>query len=518
MGVLGRSLGLALGLLTGLALGGAAQAQERVLRVGLNAPDIGQIDPHRAQATQDRLLASWMFNGLVRFRPGTADPARIEPDLAERWERSADGLTWTFHLRRGVRFHGDWGEMTAEDVVHSLGRAADPSRSSFASDLVAMDRVEAVDTHTVRVVLKTPVPSLLGLLANYQAGFIVSRRADLELGERFRTRPVGTGPFQFAEHQPQRLVSLTAHPNYFRGRPTLARVEYRFLASDSARELAFTAGELDVFAGRREQRWVERMRQQPNTTVDIFRPAEFRLLHLNTRSAPLTDKRVREAVVRAINLPQIVAFVGADIGPPGRSVIPPGYLGETAEGWAYPHDIARARALLAEAGHPNGVRITAVVSSISTQLPIMEVVQAQLRRAGIELALDVVDHATYHARIRQDLGQIIFYGAARFPVADSYLTEFFHSRARIGTPTAALNLSHCEVADREIEAARAETDPARQLALWGEAQRKIHQEICAIPLFELMQVWVRRPNVDFGYQLEGSMNLGPILTEATTLR
>jgi len=515
MGRFGRSI---CALLLGLVLGaGGAAAQERTLRVGINGADIGQIDPHRAQATQDRILASWMFNALVRFPPGSADPAAIEADLAERWEASADGLTWTFHLRRGVMFHGEWGELTAEDVRYSLMRAADPQRSSFAGEFRALDRVDAVDPYTVRVVFRGPVPSVLGLLSNYQGGFIVSRRADTEMGAAFRTRPVGTGPFAFAEHVTLRHVILRAHERYHRGRPQIDRIEYRFIPSDATRELAYTAGEVDLFIGRRDQRWVERMRAAPNTVVDIFRPAEYRTLHLNTRIAPLDDRRVREAVARAINVQQIVQFVGADVAIPGRSVVPPGSLGETGDGWAYAHDVARARALLAEAGHPNGITIRAVVSNISTQHPIMELIQAQLRRAGITLDMSVVDHATYHAQIRQDLSQITFYGAARFPVADAYLNEFYHSRARIGTPTAALNLSHCTVADADIEAAQT-TDQARQIAAWQAAQRRIHEAICAIPLFDLMQVWVRSARLDLGYTLTGAMNLSPMLTEATRLR
>ena len=139
------------------------QAAERVLRVGINAANVGQLDPHRAQATQDRTLAGWMFNGLVRFPPGSADPARLEPDLAERWDISADGLTYTFFLRKGVRFHGSWGEMDAEDVRHSLERAADPKRSSFAGDFRLVDRITVVDPHQIKVVLKAPVPAGLGV-------------------------------------------------------------------------------------------------------------------------------------------------------------------------------------------------------------------------------------------------------------------------------------------------------------------------------------------------------------------
>jgi peptide/nickel transport system substrate-binding protein len=90
-----------------------AQAQGQTLRVGMAAQDVGRLDPHFAVSTIDRVVVAWMFNGLVRFKPGSIDPSEIEPDLAERWESSADGKTWTFHLRRGVQFHQGMGELTA---------------------------------------------------------------------------------------------------------------------------------------------------------------------------------------------------------------------------------------------------------------------------------------------------------------------------------------------------------------------------------------------------------------------
>lgn len=502
---------------SGLIASGVA-AQERTLRVALSASDAGALDPHRSSAGQDTAVFSWMFNALVRFPPGSADLARLEPDLAERWESSPDGLVWTFTLRRGVRFHHGYGELTADDVVFSLRRAADPQRSNFAGDYADFRTVEAVDPRTVRITLKNTVPSLLGLVSDYHGGLIVSRRAAEEMGDNFRRRPIGTGAFAFGDYRAQQSITLVAHREYFRGSPQIARIEARYITSDSTRELAFASGELDLIYGRREQRWVERMRGQRGVTVEVFMPGEFRTLLINTRMPPLDDVRVRRAIAHAIDVNAIVRFVGADVVIPGRSVVPQGYLGETDAVPRYAPDLARARALLAEAGHPNGFTLRAVVSNITSQLPIMEQVQAQLRRVGIVMEMEVVDHTTYHTKIRQDLSGLTFYGAARFPVADSYLTQFYHSRSSVGRPTASLNFAHCSAADAEIDAARSEPDRTRQLALWAEAQRKIMDTVCSVPLYDLLQVWVRRDNVDFGYRLEGAMNLAPPITEATRLR
>jgi peptide/nickel transport system substrate-binding protein len=231
---------------------------------------------------------------------------------------------------------------------------------------------------------------------------------------------------------------------------------------------------------------------------------------------PLDDIRVRRAIAAAINVDDLVRYVGRNVGPKGCSVVPPGYLGEDCS-VRYDFDLAKAKALLAEAGHPDGITIKAIVSNISAQQPIMEIIQAQLAKAGIKLEMQVVDHPTYQSQIRKDLSGVVFYGAARFPIADTYLSEFFHSRAIVGTPTAATNFSHCAVADKEIEQARTAPDAETQLALWKQAQRKIMDDVCAIPLFELRQVWAHSDRLNFGYELNGALNLAPPITEATAL-
>jgi peptide/nickel transport system substrate-binding protein len=201
-----------------------------------------------------------------------------------------------------------------------------------------------------------------------------------------------------------------------------------------------------------------------------------------------------------------------------RSVVPPGYAGEADVGPKFPLDLARARALLAEAGYPQGLALKAVVSSNSTQLPVMEVIQGQLKRAGIDLQMEVVEHTTYHAQIRKDVSAIVFYGAARFPVADAYLTEFYHSRSAIGSPTQVTNFGHCKVADAEIDAARAAPDDATRMARWKAAQEKINADLCAIPLFDLQQVWARSERLDYGAKVEGALNLTPPIFEMTSLK
>lgn len=515
---LGTAGALATGLVLALSVPGQSLAgpDTNFLNVGIAASDAGRLDPHLSATTIDKAVFGWMFNGLVRFAPGTASPDTIEPDLAESWESTADGLEWTFNLRKGVQCHHDYGELTAADVVYSFARAGDPASSSFTSDFQVFDSVEALDPYTVKITLKNPVPSLLGMVTNYHGGNVVCKKAAEEMGEDFQKRPIGTGAFMFGEYQAQQYLKLVANPNYFRGKPKLDGIMYRYIPSDSARDLAFQAGELDMIYGGQGQIWVERMKKLEGTVVHVMEPAEMSVMSLNITTEPLNDIRVRKAIAMAVNREEFMDFKGRDVTRIAKSVVPQGYLGFVDMTNLMPeYDVEGAKKLLAEAGYPDGVTIKAIHTSLPGMLATMEVFQAQLRRAGITLDLEVVEHATFHAQIRKDLSPVTHYSAARFPVADTYLTQFFHSRSTVGTPTAVTNFSHCSAGDAEIDAARIEQDGAKQKELWRTAQEKIMKDFCAIPIYENLQIWATKDYLDLGYDLVGSLTLGPPVTEQT---
>ena len=501
------------GLLVATSLSTGAEAAGDTLNIGMGTADAGTLDPHVATTTPDKGLLYWMMSGLVRIEPGKASPEFIEPDIAESWETSEDGLTWVFKMREDVECHGDYGNLDAEDVVYSLKRAANPDTSSFAKDYTPLTSIEATGPYEVTITLAHAIPSLLGLLVPYHGGNIVCQDAVEALGDDFKTNPIGTGPFMFAEYQPQQFVRLVANPEYFRGEPAIKEINYRYIPSDAARDLAFQAGEIDMIYGRQDQTWVERISQVPGTKVAVMVPGEMSVIHLNMTMPPLDDIRVRRAIAHAIDRDTMVAFKGADVTLPSVSVVPEGYLGYTDDVPLYEFSVEKAKELLAEAGHPDGITINAIHTTLPGMLTTMEAVQALLREAGINMEIQTVEHATFHSQIREDASQVVHYSAARFPVADVYLTQFFHSDSIVGTPTAVTNFSHCAVADEEIEAARTETDPEAQAALWATAQQKIAEEVCAVPIYQNLQLWAWKDTLDLGYEMTGSLNLSPAVTE-----
>ena len=180
------------------------------------------------------------------------------------------------------------------------------STSAFSADYAQFQSVEAVDPYTVKITLKQPIPSLLGVVANYSGGFILSKKAVLERGDGFKRAPIGTGPFAFKTLTPSQSLELVANDSYFRGKPKLTGISYRFMPSTASRDLAFQNGEIDVGNGQQDQKWVARMRALPHTTVDVMDPAELSQLYMNVTQKPFDDIRVRQAVALGVNRAELL--------------------------------------------------------------------------------------------------------------------------------------------------------------------------------------------------------------------
>src|SRR5512139_2461195 len=495
-----------------------ASAQEKVLREALKASDIRSLDPHYGTTTIDYACIDPMFNALVRFKPVDVNPELIEPDLAERWERSKDGLVWTFYLRKGVKFHKGYGELTSEDVKFSLEKAANKATSGFAADYAALGKVEAIDKYTVRLTFKNPIPSVLGILANYHGGYIVSKKAVEEKKDNFKFDPIGTGPFMLKDYVPKEKVVEVRHPDFFRGKPKLDQVEFWFMPDASSREMAFRKGEIDIVEGEREQAWVKKMRDIPGTAIEIFGPGETLVLHFNMTKKPLDDIRVRRAICHAIHLDELMKFLGPDVTEKLVSPIPMNYLGGTEKVPRYEFNPEKAKKLMAEAGYPKGFELSMVITEMSDYRRPMEQIQEQLRRVGINLKMDVITHTAFHQQIRKDINPLVLYVCARFPIADPILTQFYYSKSIVGTPTAITNFSHYNKIDELIEKARVEPDPKKQKEIWAEAQKKIMEDAVALPLCITKFVFARKTYVDLGYEMRSTLTLVTPIKETTDIR
>lgn len=515
--------------ITGNAGAGNLSPEPDLLRIGINATDIETLDPHLAASFQDRMVADMVFNGLLRYVPGNAP--HFEPDLAENIPEPfiVDGRQiWTFKLKKGVYFHAgpnsESYEFTADDVVYSLQKAADPKRSAYAGEYAGMT-FEKVDDYTCSIILETPLsPNLFfPKVADYAGGFIVSGRALRALGDTiFSTHPVGTGPFSFISRSPKRQVLLAAHTVYFRASPRLSQVLIRFLPDPVERYAVFGRKELDLIRAETENE--QRGPFPPDTLVDIFGVPEVALIHFNTSVKPLDNLRVRRAIAYALdrdeflaNFPQ--ATVGNVYAPIPQKFLPGGLSPREVKslGLDYPTDLEKSRALLSAAGYPDGFTLNLVATKLSHVRKNYEMLKTQLARVGITINLDIQDHSQMHRMIRKNLSAIVIYEAWR-PNTDVFLSRFFHSDSIVVSgKNPDTNFSHYRAIDALILLAREEMNPHKQEKLWEYAQVKMLEDMIVYPLHYRNKVYLRQGYVDYGHTLDASMALYPQITEKTRL-
>lgn len=512
-----------------LAAAPNAQDDRPMMRLGMSSADLQTLDPHFAAATPDRTVVDMIFNGLVRYVPGQAP--EIEADLAtELPEPEMDGnsQTWTFTLRDGVMCHPSSAteayELTSEDVVYSLEKAASEDRSAYFAQYTGMT-AEAVDAKTVKITLDTPLSAALFLpkVANYSGGFVVCSQAVEALGdEAFKTEPVGTGPFMFSEYTPQSSVTLLANDDYFRGAPKLAGVEARYIADSTSLQLGLQAGELDVIDGLSEAQWVEQINNEDGLQADIFGVGEVAFVNFNTTVAALDNPDIRKAIAYALNRDDFVALSGEPVAEAVYSVVPAELMDggltqeEAAEnGVEYASDLEMARQLMEDADMADGFSLELTTSEMDSYRRVYEVMQDSLQDINIDLQINVVDHATMHTQIREGVNPITVYVAFR-PNADVYLTQFF-SGAEVSGEMPNTNFSHYDQIDDLILQARAETDAEAQAELWRQANTKILEDMVAFPINFTNQVYGRTDAVDYGHELVASLALYPQFTEETTI-
>jgi peptide/nickel transport system substrate-binding protein len=503
-----------------------------ILRIGQNAADLGSLDPHFGSGTQDRALVDMVFNGLLRFKPG--DATTFEADIAATLPgpitNQQGQQVWTFALRHGVMCQPTDGvpsyELTSDDVLYSLQKAANKDTSAYSSDYAGMT-FTAPDPYTVNVTVDKPLSSALFYprFANYSGGYIVCRKAAEKLGpDGLKTHPVGTGPFMFKAYSPKEKVDLVAFDAYFRGKPQMDGIEYRYMADLNSRELGLRSGQLDVIYGVGEDKWVDQMASAPNVKVDEFGVGEVTTIYFNTAKPPFDMPEVRQAVASALNRDEFLALYGSQVAQKVFSPVPQAFmtggLGESevnARGVAYPYDPERAKQLLRDAGFTNGLAFSVVTSEMPAYRVIYESMQAQLARVGIKMDVQVVDHATMHDQIRKDVNPLVVYVAFR-PTADAYLTQFFHSDAIVVSGKSPnTNFAHYARVDEQIDTARTEPDAIHQTMLWRDAQISALSDMVAYPVLYQNQVYARGTRVDYGHELKSVIQLYPGIDEKTRL-
>jgi len=369
-----------------LVLASPALARDTVtLGVALEPP---HLDPTAgAAAAIDEIVYANVFEGLTRI----GSKGEVLPALAESWEISEDGKTYTFKLRSGVKFH-DGSDFDAEDAKFSLDRArADDSTNAQKGLFKAIESVEVVDPATLKVMLSSPAGNFLFNMGWGDAVMVAPESADAN-----KENPVGTGPFKFGSWSKGSFVEITRNDDYWGESVALASATFRFIPDAAAAISSLQSGDVDAFPNFPAPEALDAFRSDDRFAVVVGSTEGETILSINNTRPPFDNILVRQAIAHALDRQAIIDGAMFGLGTPiGTHFAPhhPAYVAETIN--TYPHDFDKAKELLAEAGFADGIDATLQLPPPTYARRGGEIIASQLREIGINLEIIPVEWAQW---------------------------------------------------------------------------------------------------------------------------
>lgn len=451
--------------------------------------DAVSLDPANVSDGESVMVCTNIFDNLVTFKPGSVE---IRPWVAESWETSEDGKTWTFHIRSGIQFH-DGTPLDADAVKFSFDRQMDenhPARKSgdvfgsFHNVFGALQTVEVVDPLTVRFTLNQPFAPFLSTLAIYCVAIVAP--SGFENGNDFGRNPIGSGPFRFVDWKKDEYIKLKANADHFAGKPSVSMLIFKPIKVAQTRLKELESGSIH---GMDNPDLVDVRRLRDSKDMNVLSAPGINVCYLamNTQRKPYTDKRVRQALAFAIDKSRLIRAAYAGIGKPAVSMCPETMKGHLAIEDRKP-DIAKAKQLLADAGYPNGfdtvlwypvIQRAYLPDSGATAIQI----QQDLKLIGVRAKLKKVEWPAYLAGTGNGAHDLCILGwMADYGDPDDYLNTLLHKN-NAKTPGAE-NRSFYK--DDEYSAlitkARFTTAWSERVKLYAAAQRKLFEDVPCVPL------------------------------------
>ncbi|MBB4952437.1 peptide/nickel transport system substrate-binding protein [Agrobacterium vitis] len=465
---------------------GPALAAKTSVTLGMSVEPTGLDPTIAAPVAIGQVTWQNIFEGLVAIdRNG-----KVIPQLAKSWVISPDGLTYTFTLQEGVTFHD--GEAFDSSVAKfSLDRArgadsTNPQKRFFA----AIDSVEAPDKTTLVLKLKQPAGSLI-----YWLGWPSSVMVAPKTAADNKTMPIGTGPFKFVRWAKGDRVELAANPDYWNKTVKLGleKATFRFIPDPQAEAAALKSGDVDGFAEFIAPELMESFKGDDKLTTVIGNTELKVVAGMNNARKPFNDKRVRQALMMAIDRKTVIDGAWSGFGTAiGSHYTPndPGYIDTTA---VLPYDPAKAKALLAEAGYPNGFSFTIKTPQMVYAPRSAEIMQAMLAEIGVTMTIQPTEFpAKWVADVFKatDYDMTIVAHAEPMDI-DIYARDPYYFNYK--------NPAFNEI----INQIQTTSDPAAQSKLYGDAQKILAEDVPALPLFvmaklgvwnkKLMGLWENEP-------------------------
>jgi|SRR6202521_2428014 len=474
--------------------------------------DILTLDPHAQNEGLTNTVLNQVYEALVR----RDRDFKLAPELALSWN-NASPTVWRFRLRQNVKFHDDT-PFKADDVVFSIERAMAPS-SNFKSNVAGIKSVKSIDDLTVEIATDGPDPVLLEQLATVRImskAWSVKNKVEqpqnfAERQETFAVRNAnGTGPFMIKAREPDVKTVLTANGHWWGKRETnVTEVLYRPIKSDATRIAALTSGEIDFVLDPPPQD-IPRLASAPGLSIlqgrenrviflgfDQFRDE---LLYSNRKGKnPFKDRRVRQAVYQAIDVEAIRAKILRGLAVATGSLIAGQVNGYSAAAdKRLPYDPVRARALLAEAGYPEGLQVTLDCPNnrYIQDEQVCQAIASMLSKVGITLRLDALPRAQYFPKIQKT--DTSFYMLGILPTTHDAWSSLFSIAHSVGNEGAGDwnfgRYSNPKV-DALIDAIRVEMNPGKRNQLIEQALLLHNADVAHVPLYQQVTPWAMRSNV-----------------------
>jgi peptide/nickel transport system substrate-binding protein len=493
---------------------GSAGGKPRGTLVFSRGADSCFLDPAVVTDGESVKVTTNVFDTLVAFKPGTAEPV---PGLADRWSTSADGRTWTFHLRE-AKFH-DGTQVDADAVVFSLMRQKDEKHpahvgvfSAWGDIFSLVTDVVAVDPRTVEIRLSEPFAPFLATMTVYATAVESptawkSEGVDPATGKyryKFAEKPVGTGPFRFVRWNRDESIVLESFDGYWGGPPAAAKVVFKTIKENDKRLLDVESGQSSVIDGVSPQH-VERVKANSDLRFEQQAGMNVAYLSLNCGKKPFDDVRVRQAVAFALSKEKIrrAAYDGqGEIAVTPCPSTLPGHL--KIEDRA--QDVEKAKKLLADAGFPSGFdTVLWCMNNPRAYMPlptqVATQIQQDLQRVGIRATLNVVEWNQYLVDTREGKHDMCLLGwMSDYPDIDDFLYILLDKdNAR---PGSASNVSFYkgEKVHELLVKGRTTTDPPARWKLYEEAQRILFDEVPMVPLMTMPEMRALRRTVK-GYAI-----------------
>ncbi|MGK7865876.1 ABC transporter substrate-binding protein [Falsiroseomonas sp. E2-1-a20] len=495
-------------LVLGLAPVHLASVHAQTLNMGVGSP-VTSLDPHYHQLSPNNAVSDMIFDKLV----STDAAARNIPGLALSW--SATGpTTWEFKLRPDVKFHNG-NAFTAEDVVFTINRLPNVpnSPSSYAAYARPIERMEIVDPLTIRFHTRAPYPLLPLDMTNVRI-LDSETHADATTEDFNNGRAaIGTGPWRVVAHRNGDRIEFARNDDYWGDKPAFERVNYRMVTNDATRTASLLSGDLDII-DQVPTSDLARLRRDPN--MNVAETVGLRLIFLgldHLRGAnenspqitdnngqplgrnPLADVRVRRALSMAIDRKAIAERVMEGAATPSGQFLPPGTFSHVPDVQAPAYDADAARRLLAEAGYPNGFRITLSGPNdrYINDSRIIQAVGQMWTRIGVRTAVEAQTWSTFVGRAgRQEFSSFLI-GWGSNPDGSHPLRNIIGtvSRERGWGASNRGRYSNAEV-DRLLTEALVELDEPKREQLLIRAQRIAAEDVAVIPLHIQTNIWAMR--------------------------